>query len=384
MRREGYVRKGRNGRYYAVVERPTATNGDRQRLSLGAFDSKPEAAKAIRKALDLMERGVTDPGRLTVAQFLTDEWLPGVRISLAPTTVALYETIVSAYILPTIGNVKLRAVTPKLLTKMYADLAANGGRKGKPLKPRTVRNVHRTIRTALENAVESSYLPWNPAASRATKKPRVEPSEHDVWDADELRVFLEAAASDRLAALWILLSSTGMRRAELCGLRWRDIDLDEAVVRIRRTIVQYGKVRVEKEPKTPTSRRTLTDIDPRAIVALRAHRKAQASERLAAGAAWNATTDRVFRDAVGNDLRPDVITRGMARIVKDTGLPTLTPHGLRHSYATAGLEGGVDVVYVSALLGHSSAAVTQSTYQHVRAAKLSEASKAISSALLGG
>lgn len=381
-RREGAITK-KGSRFYAEVERSRdPLTGERRRLRLGGYSTRDEAARAIRKALDRLDRGLEDPGRITLAQFLIEQWLPGVEMELSATTSALYRTIVGAYIVPAIGGERLKAITPAMLTRLYADLQRAGGRGGRPLKPRSVRNVHRTIRTALENAVDARLLDWNPAASRATKVPRVEPRDVDVWTPAQLAIFLQAAAGDRLAALYVLAASTGMRRAELLGLRWQDVDLDAGAVRIRRTLVTYGAVVVEKEPKTSKSRRTYTEVDPRAIAALRAHKSAQAAERLAAGSAW-ASSDRVFVDELGQDLRPESVTRGMARIVKAAGLPKLTPHGLRHSFATAGLEAGVDVVYVSELLGHASPAITMQTYQHVRTDRLGDANRRIAQVLLG-
>jgi integrase len=382
-RREGFIRKARNGRFYAEVERSVdPITGKRRRLALGGFDTKDEAAQAIHKAIDRRRRGLGDPGRVTVGEYL-EEWLSGVELELSPTTAALYRTIVRNYVVPRIGTERLRSVTPAMLTRFYGDLSTGGGHGGRKLKPRTVRNVHRTIRTALEGAVDARLLDWNPAASKATKVPRVVSAERDVWTPAQLARFLEVASTDRLAALWILAASTGMRRAELVGLRWRDVDLDTGVLRVRRTIVQYGSVIVEKEPKTPRSRRTYNALDPRAMAALRAHRAAQAAERLAAGSAWTDGTDRIFRDELGRDLRPDAVTRGMARLVKRAGLPKLSPHGLRHTFATVGLESGVDVVYVSELLGHSSPTTTAAIYQHSRPERLAAAGRQIADALLG-
>jgi len=105
-------------------------------------------------------------------------------------------------------------------------------------------------------------------------------------------------------------------------------------------------------------------------------------ERLAAGPAW-AGAGRLFTDELGRDLKPDSVTRGMERLVRMAGLPKLTPHGLRHKFATVGLEAGVDVVYISELLGHASPAVTMSVYLHTRPERLAEANGRIAAALLG-
>lgn len=138
---------------------------------------------------------------------------------------------------------------------MYADLLKSGSRTGKALAPKTVRHVHTTLRKALRDAVGARHIPFNPAAN--AKAPRVSSTKDpDVWSAEELRTFLGLVSGSRLEALWILAASTGMRRGELLGLPWRDVDLDAGDLAVRQTRVAYGKLTVTKEPKTPTSRRT--------------------------------------------------------------------------------------------------------------------------------
>jgi integrase len=202
-----------------------------------------------------------------------------------------------------------------------------------------------------------------------------------VWNPEQLSRFLEHVAQDRVAALWIVAASTGMRRGELLGLRWRDIDLDSGELSIRQTHVSYGKLRVTKEPKTDRGRRTIP-VDPRAVVALRAHKRAQAEEKLAAGETYG-DQGLVFADEIGEPLRPDTVSAAFRRHVRDAGLPHLTPHGLRHTFATVGLEAGVDVLYIAELLGHSSPAITQSIYQHTRRDRLAAAAERIGDVILG-
>ena len=136
-----------------------------------------------------------------------------------------------------------------------------------------------------------------------------------------------------------------------------------------------------KEPKTERGRRTIP-IDPRAVAALRIHRRSQAEEKLGSGAAY-ADQGLVFSNEIGDPLRPDTVTAGFRRHVKGAGLPHLTPHGLRHMFATVGLEAGVDVLYAAELLGHSSPAITQSIYQHTRRDRLAAAAETIGEAILG-
>jgi integrase len=152
-------------------------------------------------------------------------------------------------------------------------------------------------------------------------------------------------------------------------------------LRVRHALVQYGKLVVDKEPKTARSRRTIA-LDAAATVALRHHRKRQAAERLAAGEAYS-DEGRVFADGIGRPLTPGSISKAFSRLVKAGGLPPLSLHGLRHTFATLGLEAGVDAVYVSELLRHASPAITMQVYQHTRQERLEGAVQIVGDAIFG-
>ena len=306
----------------------------------------------------------------------------GVELSLEPGTVDVYRMHIDNYIVPRIGSEPIRDLTPPRLTRFYSELRKSGGKRGQPLSPRTVKNIHGTVRTAMEAAHVARLIDWNPAASKATKTPKLPENERRTWTGDQVRHFLSAVADDRLFALYVTLACTGLRRGEVCGLRWRDVDLDAGRIEIRRTRVQYGKAIREKGPKTKTSKRDFPAVDLRAIVALRGHKARQLEDRLAAGTTWEGT-DRIFTDELGGDLKPNYVTGAMGRAVKRAGLPHLSPHGLRHTFATTALEAGVDVVFVSKLMGHSVVSTTQGLYQHARPEATADAARAIATAILG-
>ena len=207
--------------------------------------------------------------------------------------------------------------------------------------------------------------------------------ELQVWSAADVTAFLQHIAEDRLAAIYVLAATTGMRRGELLGLRWQDVDLESEPPRlqVRRSLVQYGQTIIEKEPKTSRSRRSIA-LDPAAVAALRRHRIQQAEERLAAGAAYE-PGGPVFSDQLGRPLRPAAISAAFQRQVKAARLPKLTLHGLRHTFATMGLELGVDTLYISEILGHSSPAITQAVYQHTREERLTSAVRQVGDAIFG-
>lgn len=182
-----------------------------------------------------------------------------------------------------------------------------------------------------------------------------------------------------MEALWVLALTSGLRRGETLGLRWSNIDLDGAKLHVQETRVSYGKVHVTKEPKTARSRRQIP-LSPVAVEALRAHGTQQKREKLAAGPTY-ADHGLVFADEIGDPLDPPTVSAAFGRLVREAGLPRITLHGARHSFATIALEAGVDVLYMSELLGHSSPAITQAVYQHVRTERPEAAVQAMSDAI---
>jgi integrase len=161
-----------------------------------------------------------EPSRLTLGALLTEQWLPTARAAVRPTTWTTYRIYAEAQVIPALGQIPVQARTAAHLNRLYADLAADsrrGGRGG--LKPTRVRHVHVLLHKALSDAVRWGLVARNVAD--AADPTRVPHQERGAWSAQELRAFLEATSEDRLAAMWLLFATTGMRRSELLGLPWR-------------------------------------------------------------------------------------------------------------------------------------------------------------------
>jgi integrase len=272
------------------------------------------------------------PSRLTLGAFLTEQWLPTARAAVRPTTWTTYRIYAEAQVVPALGHVPLQALTAAHLNRLYADLAEHGRRDGRGgLKPKSVRHVHVLLHKALSDAVRWGLVARNVAD--AADPPRVPRQERGTWSAEELRAFLEATSKDRLAAMWLLFATTGMRRSELLGLPWRAVDLEASPGRlavVQTVVVLDQQPVVVAEAKTATSRRQLA-LDPFTTAALKAHRVRQLQERLAWGPAWT-DTGLVFTREDGQVLHPEYVTKRFARLVRDAGLPPITLHGVRHSY----------------------------------------------------
>ncbi|HMG26412.1 MAG TPA: site-specific integrase [Acidimicrobiia bacterium] len=178
-----------------------------------------------------------------------------------------------------------------------------------------------------------------------------------------VRLNEEHARDDHLYAFWQLLATTGLRRSEALGLRWSDLDLDEGRLSVRQALAYVGTRPVLDEPKTQQSRR-LVMLESETIEALKAHRARQLEERLAIGAGYG-ELDLVFCRVAGDPLNPATVRRRFDGLVKASGLPKITLHGLRHSWATLALLDGIPAKVVAEVLGHSSTRVTEDVYQHV-------------------
>jgi integrase len=346
-----------------------------RRNASGWGKTKRTAQQALRDMLTDASRGeLVDPSRQPTGAYL-EGWAAGLR--LAPSTIASYRKNIRLHIAPQLGTVPLAALTTERIDRLYRDLERAGRadhREGEGLSPRTVRYVHTILSAALGAAVKTRRLARNPAAdaspptARQAKAPEMHP-----WTAGQLAAFLGWAREHAPAGfpLWHVLAFTGMRRGEALALRWRDLDLDAAAVRIRRSagmIRNAGEGAGVVEGGTKSGKPRLVDLDAPTVAVLRAYRRergAMALQLVRDGAL-------VFGDIEGDHRNPEHVSRQFARDVArccgelgNDALPGIRLHDLRHTHATILLTAGVPVHVVSQRLGHASAVVTMTVYAHV-------------------
>jgi integrase len=303
-----------------------------------------------------------------------DDWLPNARASLREGTFESYQRNVRVHVLPQLGDVPLQRLTPARLNGFYADLLAGAQRR--PLSPRTVRYIHTIVRKGLQAGVRWGVLARNPADLADPPSPKAsQPRPAKTWSAVELRQFLAHTHDDRLYALWVVLGSTGMRRGESLGAYWSDVDLDTSRWQVRHTLVAVGHELRDSTPKTDRGRRSVA-LDPATVRVLREWRKRQLKERLAWGPAWT-DTGRVFTREDGTDLHPERVSERFDRLVRASGLPRLTLHGLRHSHCSLALQAGVHPKVVQERVGHSSVAFTLDRYSHAVPAMHEDAARMV-------
>jgi integrase len=246
-----------------------------------------------------------------------------------------------------------------------------------------VASVAKTVHRALADAVRWRLVVRNAAADANPPKPARR--EMRTWSEGEARQFLAHIAGDRLEALWALLLTTGLRRGEALGLRWGedDVDLDARRLAVRRALVTVGYRVHWSEPKTAAGHRVFK-LDPEEVIVLRAHRRRQLEERVAAGGAYRDEEWLVFATPTGEPLHPDAVTQRFDRLVKASRVRRIRLHDLRHTNATTGRRNGVSLEVLAKRLGHSSTRITADIYSHVDEAMDDDAAARLGAAFLGG
>jgi integrase len=370
---KGSVRRPRSpgGEWSYRLDRGLEPDGRRRQKQVGGFRTKKDAQAALNEALAGVQRGsYVTPSRQTVGEFL-ERWIEGARSELAVTAWTNYRDVIGLYVTPYLGTRRLVDLSPIDIKAWHAGLLEHGRKDGTPLATRTVQLAHRVLRRALNDAVRWSLVPTNPAS--AARAPKIEAREMTVWTAEEAARFLRAVADDRLGALWAVALHTGLRRGELAGLRWVDVDLRNGTLTVaqQRTTASY-KV-IVSAPKAKSHRQLL--LAPQTVSALDKHRKSQRVERVAGGPAWH-DTGYVFVDELGEPYHPQLLRHLFEQAARYAGAPIIRLHDLRHTMATLALQAGVHPKVVQEQLGHSGIDVTLDVYSHVpQAVRRDSASK---------
>jgi integrase len=256
-----------------------------------------------------------------------------------------------------LGRLRLKALTPAHVRALYRQRLDSG------LAPRTVLHVHHVLSKALKQAHDDGLVPRN--AAGPVKPPRPRGEEIRPLNPEQVRALFGAAgeAGDRLRALYVLAVTAGLRRGELLGLRWEDVDLESGMLQVRRTLSEPKGGYVFEAPKSGKGRQVR--LTRKALVALKEHRRRQFTERMQTAAFWR-DHGLVFPSTVGTPLSGGNLTRAFKAALKRAGLPEGTRfHDLRHTCATLLLRQGVNPKYVQELLGHADISLTLNVYSHV-------------------
>jgi integrase len=358
---EGSIHLRDDGRWCAVIDLGII-NGKRKRKYIYG-----ETRKAVQEQLRALQReqeaGVRlDAARQSLKQFL-EYWLEqSVVPQRRPKTIHSYRQIVRLYLIPTLGSHQLSALTPAHVQLMLNQLRASGSEDGGPLSTRTIQYVHAVLRRALGRALKLGLVARNVAL--LADVPQVETHEIIPLSPAQANALLAAVKGHRLEVLYRVALSLGLRKGEIIGLRWSDIDFEARTLRIVQTVQRISGELIADGPKSKQSKRLLAIPDV-LIAALQQHRERQDEEREAMGDLWQ-DHDLVFPSEVGTPLEPRNLSRHFKSVLRKAELPESTRfHDLRHSCATMLIAQGVHPRVVMEYLGHSQIAITMNTYGHV-------------------
>jgi integrase len=355
--------------------------GRSDRIRRGGYPSQAAARHARDELMAHSAARRTGDG-WTVERWLR-HWLD-TRTRIRPTTRLAYARDVELVLIPRLGRYRLSDLDGPLLRAVFADIAQTINTKGVPQSPSALNHLRTTLRAALNLAVREELIESNPARHievHGYRRPhaqvwtdgRVEQWEltgkHPsvaVWTAKHLNTFLESVADDSMFAFWWLAALRGLRRGELCGLRWAAVDLDGGLLFVERNRTTVGYQVVEGDPKTAAGRRTVA-LDRHTVRLLREHRRRQLERRDRRRAAHQIWVDSgyLFTGKDGNPINPSYATTRFRILIARAGLPPVRLHDLRHGAASLAHEAGADLKAIQDLLGHSSIVVTADTYTSV-------------------
>lgn len=363
---EGSVFQRANGMWVAQIDLGWVGGRRRRRTVYGS--SEREVLSKRDQLRNQLAKGVNlaDPPR-TVEQWL-NEWFQTVKTSdgTGPSTLDRYDQILRVHLIPLIGRVKLSALAPRDVQLMVSHLRETAA-------PASVIKIHGVLRNALADAERMDLVPRNVAKSvRSAKLAR---TERRALTPNEALSLLSQLNGDHLECVFILALSTGLRRGEVLGLRWKDVDLPGRALFVRQTVQRVGGVLRFVPPKTHRSTRPLP-LSALTISALLTQSARQAEDRLLVGPAWE-DHGLVFASHVGTPLEPRNVNRRFSTARAAAGLEWVRLHDLRHAFATFLLDQGEELRTVMDLLGHSTIRLTADTYGHVLPSRARSAADAI-------
>ena len=375
IKRELGDRKVRYDVYYDLEPDPI-TGKRRQRKKV--FQTKREAVAFLTAQRTAVATGTAvDRSRRTVRE-LMDFWLEHyARHRVSAKTFHGYASTIRRHIIPALGNVQIQKLTPARLQEFCTQKINEG------CGPRTVELCHLHISQALDEAVQLGWVARNVAD--VVKPPRWKPREMATWSTDEAQRFMDAARASVYGPIWLLALATGMRKGELLGLRWCDVDFDRGIVSIRQTVGTLPGTIEFKPPKTTTSRREI-HIMKDMIDALRQHHADQLKRQCelhTKGIAWK-DDGLVFASALGGPIHPDNADRDFDRLVRRAGVKPIRIHDLRYTFATLAIRAGIPIKVVSESLGHADIATSLRTYAHVLPVQRTELAEKIGALLFKG
>lgn len=351
----GSIRQKSKGSWQIQVYTGPGPDGKPRRHFETVRGRKGDAQRRLTELLSSLDKGVyTPPGRLTVAEHLKN-WLEGyVKTNCSQRTLDGYQSIIETHLIPALGQVQLKHLNPQAIQSYY-------GKACERLSARTVHHHHRVLSQSLKYAVRQGYLGRNPADMVDPPSPRKKVMR--TLTPAEVEILFENAQDNYYYPVVYTAVSTGLRQAELLGLRWRDIDLDMLSISVSQVLYKRRGVCQFKEPKTSHSRRRVS-MTPKLALFLREYKAEREALYRQLGKELT-LDDLVFTSVEGRPIDPCVLTHAFTRMVRKANLNGVRFHDLRHTFASLMLLRGAKPKVISEALGHASVAFTMDVYSHI-------------------
>lgn len=380
---EGSIRKRKDGNWESRATIGKKSDGTPNRVSFYG-KSRQEVADKLTDALSKLQSGsFIEPNKETLGKWL-DKWMAVYQEgSISPNFYARRQDLIRIHIKPAIGNIQLLKLKPADIKKFYNDLEKNGRKPAKmkngkviPLKEDanpglatgTIRHIHNILNPAMKQAVKEGLIPKNVVADVSPPK-IIKTREAKSLTKEEAKRYLDTLKKDRMYAAFVVELTTGLRRGELIGLQWSDLNQETGALKIRRQIIRLrhkdGTTSLQYAPlKTPAAYRTII-LPALTLTELKAHKTRQAQEKLLAGKIYNKTENLIFCTSWGDKLDTRHLYRIHCKALEDANIPHTAFHNLRHSVATLLLQAGESIKTVQDLLGHADVDTTLNCYAHV-------------------
>jgi integrase len=369
---EGSIYQRADGRWVAVLDLGYV-GGKRKRQTFYRKTRKEASAKLNEELANLRKGGIVASSDTTVESFLT-MWLEqSVQGHKAPRTVESYTSIIDRHIVPEIGRYRIGRLDQSHVQMMLNRKKAEG------LSARTVAYIRAVLRTAFNDAMQRGIIVRNVAAF--AKPPRGDKREPHPFTLEEIRRFFASVADDRHEAAYVIAGTLGLRRGEVLGLRWSDVDEQVGAITVRQQVQRVGGKDQLLPLKTKKSVRTLP-LTTSLREALQRRKQQQAQERLLAGDRWQ-ESELIFTSTVGTVLNPGNFYERYRQALKRADLAGHTFHDLRHTASTLLVRQGVHPRVAMEILGHSQISVTMDVYAHVVGDSMRDALASIENALEG-
>ncbi len=356
----GTIRKRKDGRWEGRVTTGVDMRTGKQIQRSVYGKTKKETAQKLREIIADVDSGLlVESGSMTVGEWV-EIWINQYANNIKELSMSTYRAHIRNHISPKLGDIKLSNLKTRDIQMMYNALL----RREKPLTAKTIKNIHGVLHKALSQAVKLGYIRYNPADN--VSLPKVEKPELKPITDEHIAEFLEAIKGHCYELLYTIDLFTGMRKGEILGLTWDCVNLDTGVVVINKQLIQEKKKGGQyKLASTKNSKGRTVRIPPSVIELFRQQKAKQTSWKKEAGSAWDNSLNLVFTNEIGGHLSHTTVTHSFKKIVQSIGLESTRFHDLRHSYAVAAIESGIDMKTVQENLGHHAASFTMDVYGHV-------------------